>query len=56
MAVLSEKTHFMGKRLEAIKGTRGGQNPSDPINPIRPEPIRPENHGFSVIFIGYGLK
>jgi hypothetical protein len=30
---------------------RGGQNPPDPINPLRPDP-----GGFCTFFHGYGLK
>jgi hypothetical protein len=35
---------------------RGGQNPPDPPNPIRPAPNRADPCGFCVYFHGFGLK
>jgi hypothetical protein len=40
---------------ESVKA-RGGQNPPDPTNPIRPAPSRPDPGGFCAFFFGYGLK
>jgi hypothetical protein len=35
---------------------RGGQNPPDPTNPIRPASNRPDPDGFYVFFRGFGLN
>jgi hypothetical protein len=50
------KAHLVAKGFHQQAGIRGGQNPPDPINPLRPAPSRPDPSGFCAFFRGYGLK